>query len=212
MTTHHANPGAFSVASYRNIYIMSSFGRNLIQLVQGKTRFKRPDPGQEVRSIVQVSWLNYNLMNDTLLCCLLLGNDSVVSYVNEKRLIWTQVKKQPLMATKFFCEVPRELYGEKVKGSTMSLPQEKCAAKTFMAVEFLSEQPKESFAICAKISYGAVSAQRLIEWLELQKYLGVNKVLMYFYNLNEEAMRVLKSYNRDGFVDLLPFDFPEAGT
>ena len=208
---HQLNPGAFSIASHKRIYIMSVFGRNLIQLVRGKTRFKQPDPGTEVRKIVQVGWLNYDYFNSTLLCCLLLGNDSIVSFVNEKRMLWTQINKQPLMATKFFCNVPRVLYGVKVKGSSMSLPGEMCQGKKFMAVEFLNQKPEESIAVCAKISYGQVSAQRLIEWLEIQKYMGVDKVLMYFYNLNEEAMRVLLAYNRDGFVELLPFDYPDAG-
>lgn len=211
ITHHNANPGAFSVASPKNIFIMSSVGRNLVQLVRGKTRFKRPDSGTEVRLIVLSGWLNYNYVNSTLLCCLLLGNDSIVSYMNEKRMIWTQVSKQPLMAVKFFCNVPRVLYGIKVKGSTVSLPQEQCMNKKFMAVEFLNQQLEDSFAICAKIAYGGLSAQRLIEWLEIQKYIGVDKVLVYFYNLNEEAMRVLLKYNRDGFVELLPFDYPEAG-
>lgn len=212
ITLHQFNPGAFSAASPKNIYIMSSFGRNMIQLIRGKTRFKRPDPRSEVRLIVHVGWLNYSYVNSTLLCCLLLGNDSIVSYVNEKRMVWTQVSKQPLMAGKFFCNVPRVLYGTKVKGSSISLPWEQCLGKKFMAVEFLNEQPDQSFAVCAKIAYGGLSAQRLIEWLEIQKYIGVDKVLLYFYNLNEEAMRVLLSYNRDGFVELLPFDYPEAGT
>lgn len=212
ITKHVNNPGAYSIASEKNIYIMSAFARNLVQVPSGKTHFKQPDPSKEARHIVLVGWLNYTLFNSTLQCCLLLGNDSVVCSLNTKRLIWTQVNKQPLMATKFSCPVPRPLLGVQIKGATLSLPEEKCENKKFMAVEYLKKKSKDSIAVCAKIIYGNMSAQRLIEWFEIQKYVGVDKVLMYYYNLNSEAMGVLLHYYKEGFVDLRPFDFPDVET
>lgn len=211
ITIHAKNIGAYSVASVDNIYIMSAFARNLVQVSKGNTRLKQPDPSTEVRHIVLVGWIKYALINSTLHCCLLLGNDTIVSSINVKRMVWMQVHKQPLMAVKFFCPVPKALANAKVTGATMSLPQENCQHKKFMAVEYLKRQPDESLALCAKIAYGTMSAQRLIEWLEIQKYMGVDTVLMYYYNLNSETMRVLLQYNSEGFVDLRPFDYPNSG-
>lgn len=211
ITKHVTNPGSFSVASDKNIYIMSAFARNLIQVPVGKTHFKQPDPSKEARLIVLVGWFNFTLFNSSLQCCLLLGNDSAVCTTNAKRLIWTQINNQPLMAAKFFCPIPKPLFGVPVKGATLSLPKENCRKKKFLAVEYLKRQPPNSIAVCAKIIYGTMSAQRLIEWFEIQKFAGVDKVLMYYYNLNTEAMRVLRQYHKDGFVDLRPFDFPDAG-
>ncbi|KAL4220649.1 hypothetical protein ACF0H5_021045 [Mactra antiquata] len=210
ITIHVKNPGAYSVGLEQTIYLMSAFSRNLVQMPKGNTRFKQPDPGKEVRHVVLVGWLGYQNINDTLRCCLLLGNDTIVSFINQKRLVWTQVNKQPLMAVKFFCDLPKELYGEKVKGACISLHDENCLNKKFVAIEFLKKQPKDSLAVCSKIAYGQLSAQRLIEWLEIQKLVGVDKVLTYYYNLNSEAMKVLLHYYKEGFVDLRPFDYPDA--
>ncbi|XP_053404487.1 uncharacterized protein LOC123554072 [Mercenaria mercenaria] len=210
ISKHVNNPGAFSVASDKRIYIMSAFARKLVQYPKERTHFKQGDPSKEDRLIVLVGWLNYDLFNSSLQCCLLLGNDSIVCTENAKRVIWTQVNKQPLMAVKFFCPVPAAFLGIHVKGATMSLPGERCLSKKFVAVEYLKRQPQDSIAVCAKIVYGTMSSQRLIEWFEIQKFIGVDKVLMYYYNLNTETTKVLQRYHQEGFLDLRPFDFPDA--
>lgn len=208
ITIHQNNPGSFCDTSKDKIFLMSAFARNFIYLPKGGKKFNPPNPSDKTKEIVAVGWVAQELVNSTLNCCILLENNTIVSHLNEKRLVWMQVKIQPLMAVKFFCYVPNDIYGTKMKGVTISLPSENCLNKKFSAIEYMIKQPRDSLAVCAKIAYGTLSAQRLIEWLEIQKYIGVDQALVYYYNLNKEAMDVLLQYYREGFADLRPFDYP----
>jgi hypothetical protein len=58
------------------------------------------------------------------------------------------------------------------------------------------------FAICVPITYSKVRPDRLIEWLEMQKLLGVSLVGIRCLNVTKPAVNVLREYAREGFVDL----------
>ena len=66
-------------------------------------------------------------------------------------------------------------------------------------------------AICAKIAYGYVNPEMVVEWMEYYKYMGVNHVIVFTFNLTADALTVLKFYEKQDFVEVLPFDFPAKG-
>ena len=66
-------------------------------------------------------------------------------------------------------------------------------------------------AICAKIAYGYVNPEMVVEWMEYYKYMGVNHVVVFTFNLTADALTVLKFYEKQDFVEVLPFDFPAKG-
>ena len=75
--------------------------------------------------------------------------------------------------------------------------------KSCIPVE-LPEKPadKRDFAICVPTSYGHLNGYRLIEWMELQKLLGVSMVGMYNYDLDNSTLAIIQHYVAEGFVDL----------
>lgn len=77
------------------------------------------------------------------------------------------------------------------------------------------DTPKKSesgLAVCGKVSYGKLDAKRLVEWFEVQRLLGVDKVLTYTYKLNTQAMNVLDYYESIGYAEIIrDFDFPFKG-
>ena len=68
----------------------------------------------------------------------------------------------------------------------------------------LPEKPadKRDFAICVPTSYGHLNGYQLIEWMELQKLLGVSMIGMYNYDLDSSTLAIIEHYVAEGFVDL----------
>ena len=67
-------------------------------------------------------------------------------------------------------------------------------------------------ALCTKLTYGLRSAELIIEFMEVYKYLGVDKFVSYFLeNLNEDTRKVLEYYAATGILDLYHFQPAEAG-
>ena len=66
-------------------------------------------------------------------------------------------------------------------------------------------------AICAKIAYGYVNPEMIVEWMEYHRHMGVNHVVVFTFNLTTDALTVLQFYEEQGFVEVLPFDFPAKG-
>ena len=60
---------------------------------------------------------------------------------------------------------------------------------------------KRKLLLCT-IIYEKHDPRRLIEWLELYKIYGVNKVNVYHYDLNDGAEKIFRHYSRDGFVEM----------
>ena len=75
--------------------------------------------------------------------------------------------------------------------------------KSCIAVELpMKPTHKSDFAICVPIAYNRMDAFRLIEWMELQRLLGVSMVGFYSFNLDNTTLSVLRHYAAESFVDL----------
>ena len=73
-------------------------------------------------------------------------------------------------------------------------------------VSILFKELGVKLALGTQLAYGNISAEIIIEWMETYKYLGVNKVVTYYYkDLNENALKVLKYYHDSEFLDLYYF-------
>lgn len=69
---------------------------------------------------------------------------------------------------------------------------------------------KQEFGVCVKgldFPNEDISV-RLVEWLELLELMGASKVFLYNLNINENTSRVLKYYERRGFVVLSQLTLP----
>ncbi len=78
---------------------------------------------------------------------------------------------------------------------------------TFPDDEVMRSQSGPRLAVCVKgIFYPDPSAvPRLVEWLELQSILGVEKVFLHYISLSFEAMTMLRHYEQRGLVVLKEF-------
>lgn len=61
---------------------------------------------------------------------------------------------------------------------------------------------QQELAICVSVSYYKLNPSNLIEWLEMQKILGVNKVFIYNNSIEGEANQILSMYRGEGFVEV----------
>ncbi|KAL4231491.1 hypothetical protein ACF0H5_009069 [Mactra antiquata] len=72
-------------------------------------------------------------------------------------------------------------------------------------------KPGDTLALCGKIIYGDVDINLLIEWVEYNKHMGVDKILFYTYNVTPSVSKVLKYYENIGLISLLPYKMPYEG-
>lgn len=60
-------------------------------------------------------------------------------------------------------------------------------------------------AVCAKIAFNHLNPGHLIEWFEYQKLMYVDTIVVMLQYLNDEALKVLTFYARQGFLKILPY-------
>ena len=58
------------------------------------------------------------------------------------------------------------------------------------------------FGTCHPIAFGHLDPYRLVEWFEMQKLLGIGRVVMYNDTLDESSSAVLFHYGRQGYLDI----------
>lgn len=133
------------------------------------------------------------------------------SKMSEKRH-WSYVGYAKLEVKQYVCpNVKREKHLVP-SAVTLSVGSECPKAKNkYIAVDMPAAQPGEQMAVCAKIVFGNISASSMIEWFEYQNLMGVSKVLVYTYNLNKAAKKVLDFYATTGVVEYYPFSLPQKG-
>ena len=66
----------------------------------------------------------------------------------------------------------------------------------------LGEVPFRDVGVCVSPLYGDLNAYRLIEWLEMLRLLGVDRVVVYNHSVGETAARILRKYRLERFVEL----------
>ncbi len=75
----------------------------------------------------------------------------------------------------------------------------------FLNILFSGEDGSNSkIALCVKgISFSnPLMVYRLVEWIELQKLLGVDRIFFHYTNVATEILDMLKYYERKGHIDL----------
>lgn len=70
---------------------------------------------------------------------------------------------------------------------------------------YYPERRKGQIAICTKIAYDRLNPDRLVEWFEYQRLMGVDKVLSAVQTLNPEAVQVLEYYRKQGFLEIIKY-------
>lgn len=116
---------------------------------------------------------------------------------------------QPYIVT---CKIPR------IKGlpkdfypTSVSLVENRCHKAT-NNLRILNDRPpvKQQFAVCVKgldFLHEDLSV-RLVEWIELLRLLGANKIFLYELEIHPNISKVLQHYQQDGIVELTKITLP----
>jgi hypothetical protein len=107
----------------------------------------------------------------------------------------------------YTCPIDDLAYGLPIAVAVLRSPDEDSSnheyVKSCMPVH-IPPKPKivRDLAICVSITFSKVRPDRLIEWFEMQKLLGVSFVGIHCLNVTEPAQKVFREYAREGYVDL----------
>jgi len=86
----------------------------------------------------------------------------------------------------------------------------KLAVTACMPVEVPEKIPhRQDFIVCVQVAYGTLNPYSLVEWLEVQRILGVGHVSIYNLSMNGVySDRVLENYISEGEFKkyILPYD------
>lgn len=66
---------------------------------------------------------------------------------------------------------------------------------------------KRNFCVCVQAVYGSLNPYRLVEWMELQRILGVSLVGVYILSAPQVVLKVFGHYSDEKFVDLRRIDY-----
>ena len=105
-------------------------------------------------------------------------------------------KMEKLTAPHFTCQNPRP--GVVPNGVALTVNSYTCSEEhvVYRTPEVTLREPAVKLAICTKLAYGSRNAELLIDFMEVYKYLGVDKFVTYYLkDLNEDARMVLEYYH-----------------
>ena len=157
-------------------------------------------------TMVVNGWEAYKHKRSRFKCCYLWDNGKITPAIANK----TYYKQSThLRALQYRCPFGGDR--DHLKGVSLEFFRFKCAGKegTRYQVPYFSDmQPKDSVALCAKIVYGNVSSKLLIDWLEYYKEMQVSKIVMFTYNVSDITQKILRHYEKTGFLETRAFDFP----
>ncbi|XP_025100823.1 uncharacterized protein LOC112568038 [Pomacea canaliculata] len=74
---------------------------------------------------------------------------------------------------------------------------------------YTPEVVKGGLAICGKVAFGSLlDPLKLVEWFEMQKLLGVDKIQILDFGNPENVTRVFKYYQNTGLLSIFPYKLP----
>ncbi|GJQ78199.1 hypothetical protein Trydic_g2528 [Trypoxylus dichotomus] len=107
------------------------------------------------------------------------------------------------------CNLPKNyMNNHPVAVSLVKLP---CDTPTnIMRITVNIPKEKKDFAVCVKgLDFHADISFRLMEWVELLKLLGADKVFFYELHVHEDVRRILEYYEEyEGIVEMTPVTLP----
>ncbi|TRY68744.1 hypothetical protein TCAL_02493 [Tigriopus californicus] len=179
---------------------------------------REPEPtGSVIRILAMMDRINPKV---PLVCQLWFQSKQIeprLSNVTNVDLIWVRAWGnnrdgilQPYLIT---CPLPKDSGHEvPVMVSLVEKQCDKAENALFVFNSDLSRHPdhQEALAVCVKgfdIPTDDLSV-RIVEWVEMLKVMGVNRLFLYNMAVHPNVQRVLDYYVRDGFVDLTNLSLP----
>ncbi|XP_076436180.1 uncharacterized protein LOC143275786 [Babylonia areolata] len=153
---------------------------------------------------------------DSLLCCVVTEDDKLYTvqasvfyrYYVEDILGAVQelFKNAPTKAKQYACVMPQLGF----KASHVTLTTSACPTREEDYLPVIYPQPvPQGLALCAKAAYGnSLDPNKLMEWFEVQRLLGVDHVQIMDLDNPEPIQKVFRYYTRLGLLTALPYQLP----
>lgn len=141
--------------------------------------------------------------------CCIFNKKTMDNFVTKEAFIKNDFGYSPFSARQYQCQIPQCI----MNATHVGMVEHGTPCSSFMKTipVFYPSREKGKLAICAKIAYGTLSPQRLIEWFEYHRLMGVDKVLTMVQYLNEDAYKVLLYYQKLQFGEIDEFPLPLPG-
>lgn len=160
-----------------------------------------------------LSFVNNPKLTANVLCQLWFEgfDDPIVQKVTETELLWNKEWESNHHYSPYFisCENPIN----KVP-LFVSIVENRCdAASNLLEVYHRPElEKKKNFNVCVKnLNFTTEIADQLIEWMEIMKILGAEKVTIFVVKVPPQTMEVLNFYEAEGFAEIVKsMEYPKA--
>ncbi|XP_060606605.1 glycosyltransferase family 92 protein F13G3.3-like [Ruditapes philippinarum] len=77
-------------------------------------------------------------------------------------------------------------------------------------VKITQHTHQHKFIACVSPLHSMFSdSTQLIEWIELNRLLGIEKFIFYIHHISQKVLQVLEYYERNGLLSLLPWNIPK---
>jgi hypothetical protein len=116
---------------------------------------------------------------------------------------------RPLGGFIISCPVPPEISGQPCS-VTLSYTGSRDPGYTMKVLPLHPRDNRDQFAICVPPLYGKIKRSKLVEFIEVSKLLGAQRIVFYDYKIADETARVLEHYQLNGDVDIIPWLYPES--
>ena len=150
-------------------------------------------------------WEAYKHKKTRFKCCYYWDNGRLTSALANKTYYKTSTH---LRALQYRCPFGGD--SQHLKGVAVEFYVQRCSKERsrFQVPYFPVKQPQDSVALCAKIVYGNISTNLLIDWIEYYREMKVSKIVMFTYNIPDVTRKILAYYQDLGFMETREFDFP----
>ncbi|KAK6172073.1 hypothetical protein SNE40_018033 [Patella caerulea] len=180
--------------------VLTKVGEQCIYIQSVIASYK--EPGSTVISVVVNAWDGTYTAPD-FVCCLRADRDVIRV---KPHVFYKYSVESPFRATQFNCLVN----AERLKPTHIAFTDHSCdqTSLNYSAITY-PENSVDQLAVCTGVAYGRLVPEQLTEWFELQKILGVEKVVTFTYNLDGDSTKVLKYYENEGILEIIPYDIPQ---
>ena len=150
------------------------------------------------------------------------GDVKHTAYVSSKLVFYEMCEnhKRPIGGWLLSCEVPKEVTSVPltVKISTSHIYQKKPADTTTVLITKVitpenhqnrtSKNKIETTGICVPPLYGSIQPKAFIEFIELSRILGINKIIFYVFDIQSEIQKILQHYVSLQYIETVSWELP----
>ena len=135
------------------------------------------------------------------------------SNANEPHLVITEAnykvigrgyRKGPIKYSEYLYNCP--LPENDLRPHSVSLALERCRNSTInLPILVLEEKQnfyEHQYGVCVLVAYNRIDPKRIIEWVELNKILGITEINIYNSNLVSDTLAILEHYQKEGIIKI----------